>query len=103
MKGVPEATDDAVFGRGMVVACAYWTISTISWNLRNVLKEDHRWGISTVRQRHLLRLETLAAATEQFGYLEALGVFARQMQATLAALWPVEMMPLYPAFRQRAL
>lgn len=100
VKGVPEATDDVAFGRGMVVACAFWTITTISWNLTSVLQEDSRWGIATVRQRHLLRLETLAAATEQSGYLEALGVFARQLRATLAARWPVEAMPLYPAFRQ---
>ena len=103
VKGVPEADDDVAFGRAMVVACAYWTITTIGWNLTSVLQEDSHWGIATVRQRHLLRLETLAAATEQFGYLGALGAFARQLQATLAARWPEEPMPLYPAFRQRAL
>jgi hypothetical protein len=100
VKGVPEAADDAAFGQGMVVACAGWIIRTISWNLAGVLQEDSRWGIATVRQRHLLRLETFAAATEQFGHLEALGAFARQLQATLAARWPVEAMSLYPAFRQ---
>jgi len=100
VKGVPEAADDAAFGQGMVVACAGWIITTISWNLAGVLQEDSRWGIATVRQRHLLRLETFSAATEQFGHLEALGAFARQLQATLAARWPVEAMSLYPAFRQ---
>jgi hypothetical protein len=99
VKGCPDAADDETFGHAMVVACVYWTIATISWNFERVLEEDHRWGIATVRQRHLLRLETLAAATKQLGYLESLGAFAQQMQAKLATLWPVEAMPLYPAFR----
>lgn len=101
-KGCPEAADDEIFGRAMVAACAFWTIATISWNLPRTLQEDSRWGIATVRQRHLLRLETLAATTEQFGYLEALGAVARQMRAKLGALWPIEHMPLYPAFRRVA-
>lgn len=99
VKGCPEAGDDTIFGQAMVAACACWTIATISWNLPGTLKEDSRWGIATVRQRHLLRLETLAVATERFGYLEPLGAVARQMRARLASLWPVEEMPLYPAFR----
>ncbi len=101
-KGCPEAADDEIFGRAMVAACAFWTIATISWNLPRTLQEDSRWGIATVRQRHLLRLETLAATTEQFGYLEALGAIARRMHARLRSLWSVEEMPLYPAFRQGA-
>ena len=102
LKGCPDIADDAIFGRELVAACAFWTIGTISWNLPRTLQEDDRWGLATVRQRHLLRLETLAAATEQFGYLEALGAMARQLRARLMQLWTVDNMPLYPAFRQDA-
>jgi hypothetical protein len=98
-QGVPAAADDAAFGQGMTVACAFWTIATIGWNLTRTIREDSRWGIATVRQRHLLRLETLAMATEQFGYLEPLGAVARQLLTKLGKLWPGEEMPLYPAFR----
>lgn len=98
-KGCPEAADDMIFGQAMVAACAFWTIATIGGSLPRTLLEDSRWGIATVRQRHLLRLETLATATQQFGYLEPLGAVARQLRARLGDLWPMEAMPLYPAFR----
>ncbi len=99
VKGCPEAADDTIFGQALVTACAFWTITTIAWSLPRVLDEDSNWGIATVRQRVLLRLETLAAATELFGYLEPLGAVARQLRSGLGTLWPVDEMPLYPAFR----
>jgi hypothetical protein len=100
VKGCPAAGDDTIFGQALVTACAFWTITTIAWSLPRVLDEDSNWGIATVRQRDLLRLETLAAATEQFGYLEPLGAVARQLRAKLGTLWPVEEMPFYAAFRE---
>ena len=58
-----------------------------------------RWE-RAVRQRQLLRLDTFAATTEQFGHLEAIGATARKMAVRLRSLWPPEAeMPLYPPFR----
>jgi hypothetical protein len=99
-QGCLAAQDEARFHAGMSHACAFWTISTISWNFEEVLKEDGEWGIATVRQRHLLRLETFAALVSRYGCLPALAETAINLHARLRALWPeVEPMPLYPAFR----
>ena len=100
IKGCPAAADDARFHAGLVEACAWWTIATVSWHLLGALEKDSQWGISTVRQRQILRLDNLAATAEELGHLEAIGATARGMAARLRELWPPEAeMPLYPPFR----
>jgi hypothetical protein len=100
VKGCAAAADDALFRTQLVVMCAWWTIATVSWHLLGALKEDEPWGVSTVRQRQILRLDTFAATSQEFGRLEATGAAARAMAARLRALWPPEAeMPLYPPFR----
>jgi hypothetical protein len=62
--------------------------------------EDDTWGISTIRQRNLLRLDTFADATEKIGEFPALGDLSRRLAANLRTRWNLaEEMPLYPAFR----
>ena len=101
VKGCPEAGEDDCFHRAVVEASAHWTFDTTGWHLSNALEKDSEWGVATIRQRVLLRLDTLAALTAQFGHLEELGETAREIAARLRALWPPEadQMPLYPAFR----
>ena len=105
VKGCPEAADDTLFHGAVVEAAAHWILDTTGWHLSNALKEDSEWGIATVRQRLLLRLDNLAALTEEFGHLESLAPTARDIAARLRALWPPEadQMPLYPAFRKESL
>jgi hypothetical protein len=103
-KGCPEANNDSVFNRALVEACALWLINTTSGAVRVPAVwfefEDQTWGISTIRQRVLMRFDVFASTTEEFGHLEALGSAARVLGARLRELWPdVEEMPLYPAFR----
>jgi hypothetical protein len=68
-----------------------------------LMERDHEWGISTVRQRVLLRSDILARTTQEFGYLEAIGTTFAALAARLRAVWPPEAdaMPLFPAFRER--
>ncbi len=51
----------------------------------------------------MLRLNTLAKTTEEFGHLEALGSTVYQMAERLRALWPpdVHEMPYFPVFEAR--
>jgi len=98
--GCPEAADDALFIPALVSANAYWAIASVSWSLEEALKEDDQWGLSTVRQRHPLRLANFAEISEQFGVLPALAATARALEAKLRALWADgELMPLYQPFR----
>ena len=83
-----------------VEACAHWVIGMFHPLRNGWLKKDRDWGISTVRQRALLRLDILAQTTEEFGHLEAIGATVRDMVEKLREFWPdVEEMPYYPAFR----
>jgi hypothetical protein len=101
-QGCPEAMNDEIFYPTVVSLCAYWVFrgfgnQMIRWGL---LEKDEKWGISTVRQRNLVRFKLLAESAEAFGYLQAIGATARDVLAKLRMLWPdVEDMPYYPAFR----
>jgi hypothetical protein len=101
VKGCPEAGDDVLFRRAVVEAVAHWTVETAGWHLTAAIREDSTWGIATIRQRLLVRLDNLAALTKEYGHLGTLGTAAREIAAQLRALWPPEadQMPLYPAFR----
>ena len=103
MTGCPEAGEDALFFPALVAANAYWAIASVSWDLEETLKKDDRWGLSTHRQRHPLRLANFADASDQFGVLPALAETARALGSKLNALWADgDPMPLYPSFRTAA-
>jgi len=100
-RGCPEASDDERFYRVVALACAAWLVSTVRWQLEQALEADREWGISTIRQRQLLRLDRFARVAEQFGALEATGATARELARRLRDRWPPEAeMPLYLPFRE---
>jgi hypothetical protein len=98
--GSPEVVDDELFYRAVVEACAGCVIN--SHNALTLL-EDHRWGISTMRQRALLRFDIFRKMTEGYGHLKSVGATVRIIADKLRAQWPAEAdaMPYYPAFRAR--
>jgi hypothetical protein len=98
IKGCPEAVDDERFYRAIVEACAACVIN--SHNALTLL-EDHRWGISTTRQRALLRFDIFWKMTENYGHLKSTGATMQIIANKLRAQWPTEAdaMPYYPAFR----
>lgn len=99
VKGCPEATDDTLFYRAIVEACIHWVIGMFYSLTHGLLEEHDESGISTVRQRLLLRLDALVKATEEFAYLPAIGATVRDILAKLRATWTDgEEMPYYPAF-----
>jgi hypothetical protein len=101
VRACPAAEDDERFRRELVHCCAAWLICNGTWMLDDARKDDWRWGISTWRQRVLVRLDALADTTEQFGHLHAMGDTARRCAQRLREIWPPEadQMPLYPAYR----
>ena len=63
---------------------------------------DPKWGISTIRQRLIARLEAFAEVSESFQQLPNLRGVAERAHAVLTKRWPeTEPLPLYPAFRAR--
>ncbi|MGH9752671.1 MAG: phosphotransferase family protein [Blastocatellia bacterium] len=98
IKGCPEAVDDERFYRAVVEACAACVIN--SHNALALLG-DRRWGISTMRQRALLRFDIFWKMTEEYGHLKSVGATVRTIANKLRAQWPAEAdaMLYYPAFR----
>jgi hypothetical protein len=102
IKGCPEAADDKQFYRAVVEVCAYHVIER-HHDILELLKSDDNWGLSTIRQRALLRFDIFADLTEEYSHLMALGKTIRAIAKRLRAVWPSEAnaMLYYPAFRTR--
>ncbi len=82
----------------MLDACAFYTWLTMTWYMPRILREDHNGGVSTVRQRTLLRFEQLVLSVQEKGQLPAIGDTTRDVLDALRGRWPtVEPIPTYPA------
>jgi hypothetical protein len=103
VKGCPAAADDHLFFSAVVECCAFWMLETCEGHksLIELMDEDEKWGISTLRQRVLVRSSIFAELTACYGHLQALGETFADLAALLRSRWPqeAEQMPLYPAFR----
>jgi hypothetical protein len=102
---IPEAMDDTWFGRAMTETCAYWLIRTaVDFDQVNeAMREDRTWGIATIRQRVIHRLDVFTRLAIANQHLEALAAYTGSLRDRLEALWAgLEPMPLYPAFRFRS-
>jgi hypothetical protein len=98
-RGCPAASDDMLFARAVVEACAYWTLATFRWAIPAVLESDDEWGTTTLRPRVLFRLDVLAEIAASAGHLKALGATAAALAAALRRRWPdLPELPPYPAF-----
>ena len=97
----PTAQTDAHFETHLTLATAFWVISTMcDWG-NKWIEEDDIWGIATIRQRHVLRLQNLLARPDVSTTLPTIAMTAENLLATIQTKWPdLEPMPLYPAFRQ---
>ena len=105
-RGVPEAGDDAVFFPAVACACAFWTLAYWpSWHLSEFWAHDVQWGRTTIRQRIVHRLETLAALLDGLNRLPTVADFARAAGERLRARWADNDawadLPLYPAFHPK--
>jgi hypothetical protein len=102
VKGVPEAADDRLFNRAVAEICAFWVLAACVWyKLPELMEKDGEWGISTLRQRIIVRSGIFAELTASTGHLQALGETVAELREFLRSRWPpeAEAMPLYPAFQ----
>jgi hypothetical protein len=100
VKGCSQAQEDRIFERALVEACGFWLLNTLSRHLDRALEADHTWGIATMRQRLLARLEAFVDVAEEFDQLPGLRGIAGRVLQELGKLWPeTDPLPLYPAFR----
>jgi hypothetical protein len=95
-----EYPGDERFSEHLLYATTFWTFFTLSGGIDQWLETDSEWGISTIHQRHLLRLENFLNFPSASTTLPGLAQMAQTLYETLQKRWPdVEPMPLYAAFR----
>ncbi len=95
-EGIPEAAEDRHFHDGLVAASV---VGFASNTCSDVFESDRRWGISTLRQRNLLRVRIFERTAGAHGYpaiADACGTLGEQIDTRWS---DVEPMPIYPAFR----
>lgn len=96
----PVAEDDRLFKSALVKMCGFWLLYTLTRHLESALKTDLLWGIATVRQRILARLEVFIATSQEFSDLPALRDTSSQLLDRLRQRWlKIPPLPFYPALR----
>lgn len=100
-KRCPEAQDDRVFEAALARVCGFWLLSTLNRDLARAVEADRTWGIATMRQRLLARLEAFITTAEECNELPALRGMASRLLKVLHKVWPeTPRLPLYPAFQR---
>jgi hypothetical protein len=96
----PAVEDDAVYGKAIVEACGSWLLGNLGGMLPGALEKDGDWGIASLRQRLLKRMEVFVGLSEKTGRLEGLREVAENLLERLRLRWDGEVapLPLYPAF-----
>ncbi len=93
------AEDDKIFETALVHTCGFWLLYTLSRHFEAALEKDGDFGISTIRQRILARLEVFIATSQEFKQLPSLRGTSSQLLDLLRQRWSdVANLPLYPAF-----
>jgi hypothetical protein len=102
-KQCPVAEDEQLFEAALVKACGFWLLDTLMRHggLERALRKDFRWGISTMRQRILARLEAFITISQEFNQLPGLCDTSNRLLDRLRQCWlNVPCLPLYPAFQK---
>jgi len=99
IQGCPEAQENAVWEPALVHMCGITLLNRLGWDLERALKEDHKQGLATIRQRTLAHLEGFIRTSEAFHRLPALRGAASHLFSLLQVRWlETPPVPLYPAF-----
>lgn len=101
IQGCKEAQDDNVFQYALVAMCGYWLLKTLEFHIESALKEDQIWGIASLRQRILARLEAFVTTSEEFSHFTAMRGISIRLLDLLRKRWPdLVPLPVYPAFQR---
>lgn len=100
--GYPELRDDQIWAPNVCRAMAAWTLDITVVLVPRVAESDrpmhsHRTPVPTVWQLLRYRWESLAAELDEAAELPAFAGLCRRLLAATEH-WPVDQLPLYPAF-----
>ena len=93
------AADDRIFETALVHTCGLWLLDTLSRHFEDAMAEDRDFGICTIRQRIMARLEVFIATSREFNRLPGLRSISSRLLNLLRQRWSnISDLPLYPAF-----
>lgn len=97
----PIAGDDEIFQTALANASGFWLLYTLSRHFEAAIENDCVFGISTIRQRILARLEVFIITSQEFNRLTGLRGISSRLLDLLRQRWSdVPELPLYPAFNE---
>jgi hypothetical protein len=100
VQNCPIAEEDRVFETALVNTCGFWLLYTLTRHFDDALEKDLDFGISTIRQRILARLEAFITTSQEFNQLSGLCGVSSQLLDLLQQSWQdVPDLLLYPAFQ----
>jgi Phosphotransferase enzyme family len=95
------AEDDQIFEAALAHTCGFWLLYTLTRHFEDALAGDLDFGISTIRQRILARLESFIATSQEFDRLPGLRSTSSQLLELLYQRWSEQAsLSLYPAFQK---
>ncbi|HEX6287219.1 MAG TPA: phosphotransferase [Acidimicrobiia bacterium] len=103
--GIPQAEDDALFGRHLTAACGHWALNRwrAAWRDHPSAapsREPPAEAVVRGSRSLWLVIDGFVAAVDEFGEFEALADALCRFRARATARWPeLEPAPVYPAFR----
>lgn len=94
-----SAADDNIFETALVHTCGLWVLDTLSRHFKDAIEKDEDFGICTIRQRIMARLEVFIATSREFNRLPGLRNSSSRLLDLLRQRWSeIPDLPLYPAF-----
>ncbi|MEL6496239.1 MAG: hypothetical protein AAFQ41_14120 [Cyanobacteria bacterium J06623_7] len=97
----PSLEDDCIFETALVNACGMWLLYTVLRHLETALVKEQDFGVSTIRQRILARLDAFIHISTQLNRLEGLRSTSSRLLEILNKRWSdVPKLSSYPAFAE---
>lgn len=95
--GCPAARDEGTYRRAVAEACGFWLLTNLHGMLERALQFDGVWGVATLRQRIVKRLDAFVGAADEAGHLGDLRDVAARLYEALSQRWG-NTLPLYDGF-----
>ena len=95
----PLLENDEIYERNLISVCGFWLLYTLQRHFDDALEKEEDFGISTIRQRILARLESFIAISKECDRLTGLRDTSSLLLDLLSKRWSnVPSLPVYPAF-----
>lgn len=84
---VPEINSDSYFLEQKAVILIYWLLHALTNDLKHTLKKDAQWGLTSMRQRILLKLELTNKILKEQNIFSEISQLFEKLNSELSGRW----------------